>query len=425
MDAVSFRKIRTIDKRFWIEPKGAPLHLWNIDSLRGLSLRPSLPLVLTEGEFDSIAVEQVHPFVVSVPNGANGHKSEGAIYPGQDNGFQYLWTREGKLLPEIDQFDRIILATDGDEKGTLLRDELAIRIGESRCWYVTYPDRCKDANDVLREYGAETLARVIKNAKPMRPGYLVKPSELPPRERLVSYSTGWAELDRRIMIVRPELFVVTGIPGHGKSEWTRSLMFRLAKAHGWRSAFFTPEDPHERLTRAMKRFARAHFPDKNPSDWMDEHFRISHPPLDAKITLQMVLDEMETAALQHDCHAFVLDPWNEISHARGGRADTEYIEEALVDLKRKARRLKLFLLIVAHPRKVEEGKPTLYHISGSANWKNKCDHGVIIYRSTPDDDFVQVIEEKTKDHETMGTPGTAWMTYDRTTADYVVSDGGK
>ena len=89
-------------------------------------------------------------------------------------------------------------------------------------------------------------------------------------------------------------------------------------------------------------------------------------------------------------------------------------------MKRKARRLKLLLIIVAHPRKIEEGIPDLYSISGSANWYNKCDHGIIVYRALPDDWFIRFILGKSKDHETMGLPGEAIMTFDRNTADYIV-----
>lgn len=421
LDALSYRKIRTPDKRFWVEPKGAKLHLWCIDNLRELGARPTQPLILTEGELDCIAVYQAcGGYVVSIPNGANGHKSEGAIYPNKDSGFQYLWDSGGRLIKEVDQFDKIILATDGDEKGFLVRDELAIRIGPSRCWFIEYPEGCKDANDILREYGEETLARVIANAKPMRPGYLVKPSDLLPRESIETYSSGWGELDPKIMFTRPELCVVTGIPGHGKGQFIRALAFRLAKAHNWRTAFFTPEDPHERLTRDMRRFAERHFPGADAREWMDAHFRISHPPEDEMILLDTVMAEMETAALHHDCQVFVVDPWNEISHERKNRADTEYIEQALVDLKRKARRLRLLLIIVAHPRKIEDGEPDLYSISGSANWKNKCDHGIIVYRALPGDTHIDLIVEKCKDYETMGTPGRARLDFKRDHADFHV-----
>jgi hypothetical protein len=36
------------------------------------------------------------------------------------------------------------------------------------------------------------------------------------------------------------------------------------------------------------------------------------PPEDEPITLNMVMHEMEAAALHHDCQVFVIDPWNEV-----------------------------------------------------------------------------------------------------------------
>jgi twinkle protein len=412
-DALSFRKIRTQDKHFWIEPAGSPLHLWNIDSLRGLGSRPQSPLTLTEGEFDSIAVYQAcGGFVASVPNGASGHKSEGAICPTKDSGFQYLWGADGKLISELEQFDKIILATDGDEKGFLLRDELAIRLGPSRCWFVEYPDGCKDANEVLREYGAETLAKITANAKPMRPGYLVSPRDLPPRRMEVTYSTGWGFFDKRIMVIRPELMVITGQPGHGKSLWMRALTFHLAESHGWRIGYLTPEDPPHRLVRDMRRFARRPHKLNSELEWINEAFWISQPPEDEPITLEMVETEMASAALHHDCQVFVIDPWNEISHNYGRLTIDQYIEQSLRRLKQKARRYNMMLIIVAHPTKLQdEQKASLYSINGSANWRNKADHGVIIHRAFPDAHGIQVIVEKCKDHETMGIPGTHFMRY--------------
>jgi twinkle protein len=421
-DAVSFTKVRTQDKRFWIEPTGSSLHLWNIDSLRGLSSRPRAALTLTEGEFDSIAVRHAcNGFVASVPNGANGHKSEGAIYPGKDTGFQYLWGQNGKLIPELDQFDKIVLATDADEKGYLLRDELALRIGRTRCWFVEYPDGCKDANDVLRGYGAETLAKVIAGAKPIRPGYLVKPGDLPPHVPETAYSTGMAFLDKHIKLVRPELMVITGQPTHGKTQFMRAVTFHLAESHGWRIAYLTPEDNIQRLKRDMGRFARrtgARYADD--AGWIDRSFRISNTPEDDPITIDVVEAEMESAALHHDCQVFVIDPWNEISHDYGRLTIDQYIEHALRRFKQKTRRFNMLLIIVAHPTKLQaEQTATLYSINGSANWRNKCDHGIIVHRPFPDLPDVQVITEKTKDQETMGMPGTRCIRFLRSECEYV------
>lgn len=412
MDATVSRKMRSLEKKFWFEPS-MPALLWNIDALRGLGSKPADPLIICEGEFDAIAVAQTgFGIAVSVPNGSNGRRSEGEIDPTQDLAFRYLWGSDGRLLPEIDQFDKIILATDGDEKGMILRDELAVRIGDSRCWFVNYPDQCKDANDVLRIFDLETLTHILRGAKPIRPGHLVRPCDLPPRRMQTSYSSGWGYLDKHLMIVRPELMVVTGQPGHGKSMWVRSLTFHLAESHKWRIGYLTPEDPAHRLHRDMERFAiRAGKRERN-ADWINDRFFISQPPEDDAISLELVEAEMAAAALHHDCQVFVVDPWNEISHDRGRRTDTEYVEQALVRLKRKARRYNMLLIIVAHPRKIEaDKKANLYDISGSSNWRNKADHGIIIHRPFPDANDVEIIIEKCKDHETMGTPGKTWIRY--------------
>src|ERR1043165_7846030 len=49
----SFLKVRTPQKGFWIEPKGAALCLWNEDCLNEPS--GSAPLIITEGEFDALS----------------------------------------------------------------------------------------------------------------------------------------------------------------------------------------------------------------------------------------------------------------------------------------------------------------------------------------------------------------------------------
>jgi Toprim domain len=142
-DALRYRKIRREHDRQWrIEPKGQPLQLWNIDSLRDLPCRPTEPLVLTEGEFDACAVAQscLGIYVASVPNGSSSKRTEGTVLVKDDTAFAYLWSPELKLIPEVDQFDKIILATDNDAPGITLRAELALRVGETRCWYVEYLD---------------------------------------------------------------------------------------------------------------------------------------------------------------------------------------------------------------------------------------------------------------------------------------------
>lgn len=427
--ALLSRKIRTADKQFWFEPSGAPLQFWGLEEVPVFPSRPSEPLVITEGEFDRIAVLQsCGGFALSVPNGASGKRSESEIIISEDKGFTYLWQNE-KLLPEVEQFDRVILATDADEKGLVLRDELALRLGPTRCWFVTYPENCKDANDVLLRHGEKAVKALIDGARPMRPGHLVKPSDIPPRAMAVTHSSGWPFLDAHLMLERPELIVVTGQPGHGKGQFIRCLTMHLAETHGWRTAYLTPEDPAHRVKRDMRRFALRHHPFagqgivRQQLDWIDEHFRISTPPEDEPITIDLVESEMASAALHHNCQVFVLDPWNEVEHSfNKGESETQYIERTLRRLLRKMRRLNLVLIISAHPTKINDGeKVSLYKISGSANWKNKCQHGIIIRKQGDYSNLIELEVEKSKDWETMGRPGALWMEFDRDRCDYGIA----
>jgi twinkle protein len=260
----------------------------------------------------------------------------------------------------------------------------------------------------------------------MRPGYLVKPSEIPPRGLSLTYSSGWGDLDANLMIERPELIVVTGQPNHGKGQFIRCLAFNLARAHGWRTAFLAQEDPAHRVKRDMRRFAMNQTRYATPQQqreaiaWIDEHFRISQMPEDEPVTLEMVEREMEAAALHHNCQVFCLDPWNEVEHRfNKGENETQYIERALRQLLRKMRRLNLVLIVAAHPTKMQEGeKANLYKISGSANWKNKCQLGLIVHRTDSHSNQVEIIVEKSKDWETMGVPGKAFLEFNRDICDY-------
>lgn len=424
-----FRKVRTQDKQFWLDPSGKPLQFWGLDEVPLLPSRPEEALVITEGEFDRIAVVQAAGgYALSIPNGGDGTRTTEEITSDEDSRFRYLW-QDGKIIPQVEQFNKIILLTDDDETGLILRDELALRIGESRCWYVTYPEGCKDANDVLKGHGAETLRMMLMRSKPIRPGHLVKPSDIPPRATSTIYSTGWSFMDPHLLLERPELVVVTGEPGHGKGQFIRCLAFNLARAHGWRTAFLAQEDPAHRVKRDMRRFALNQTPYANQQDqavakeWIDQHFRVSIMPEDEPVTLEMVEAEMESAALHHDCQMFALDPWNEVEHRLNrGENETQYIERALRQLLRKMRRLNLVLVIAAHPTKLNESeKATLYKISGSANWKNKAQHGIVIRKQSDLTNDVEVVVEKSKDWETMGKPGSAWLEFDRDKCDYFPS----
>jgi twinkle protein len=156
----------------------------------------------------------------------------------------------------------------------------------------------------------------------------------------------------------------------------------------------------------------------NADAWIDRHHVFLVPSEDDDASLEWLLDRMEVAAVQHGVQFFVIDPWNELEHARErDETETEYIGRAIRRLKRFAKAFQVHITVVAHPVKsVKDGEgnykmPTLYDIAGSANWYNKVDLGVIVHRENEDDTIVKV--QKSRYHEIIGEPGEVRMHYSR------------
>ncbi|CBI38997.3 unnamed protein product, partial [Vitis vinifera] len=155
-------KYRSMGKRFWQE-KGTEKILYGLDDIQEAN-----EIIIVEGEVDKLSVEEAgFCNCVSVPGGAP-QKVSAKELPSldKDTAYHYLWNCKEYL----DKASRIILATDGDSPGQALAEELARRLGKERCWRVSWPKKedssCfKDANEVLKNLGADALREVIENAE--------------------------------------------------------------------------------------------------------------------------------------------------------------------------------------------------------------------------------------------------------------------
>lgn len=441
-------------KSFFRDNNGVESCFWNADCLLDEPGKDDV-LIITEGEIDALSVLTAgYPFVVSCPDGAPSRPGEGDIDPSTDNKFKFLW--EGKKLDKlVARHRKVILCTDNDGPGLVLRDELAIRIGRNKCWYVTYPDKsCKDANDVLVQHGQDGVRKLIDQAKPIVPPSLVPLSEVP----VAGYQTrlkadAWGMFSLHCKICPPELAVVTGSPGSGKSLWTLALAAEIARSTcvknssgamvgGIRTAVLQFEDNIERVRDQLTKFAINNVPgagDKHDEDgvvllgdpeiaskWIDEHFRVICPPEDDKpeadYTLAWLADTIEEAATVHSCKMVIIDPWNEIEHVwERSHSEAQYTNDALRALKKLARRFQIAIFVVTHPSKsggqIKEIEETsLYDVAGAAAWKNKADHGFIVQRGEGDATIVKI--DKSKNHDVMGQPGICDFMYSAATGTY-------
>jgi twinkle protein len=415
-------KFRTIagQKRFY-QDEGAPKTFWNIDVLSDTSLS-DLPVIITEGELDAIAAIQCgFPRTMSVPDGAPAEAVG-------DNPESQKYTFVRNALKQLQGVKEIILATDTDGPGVNLMSDLAIRLGKGRCKFVRYPKGCKDLNDALMQYGPRGVTESLNRAQWMRVDGIYRLPELPPVEPRRIYSLGMPVVEHHFNVRPQDFIVVTGIPSHGKSTWLDEVGCRMVRHHGWTVAYASFEretqTDHRRYLRTWFHGKREKYQtaeEKAEADsWITQHFSFICPSDDDEVTLDWTLDKAQASVVQHDARMVFIDPWNEMDHVRPRDMTlTEYTGFAIKEFKRFARRHNVPVCVAAHPMKQQKDKdgnfqiPTLYDISDSAHWYNKCDAGLVVWRGkvrSADTTILRVA--KSRYHDQIGRPGDVELRFD-------------
>ena len=429
-------KFRGPQKKFW-QTKGGCKKFWNDHVLDDQLIEQGTPLVITEGEMDALAaLSSGLNMVVSVPNGAPPQES-GEIDQKTDNEFGYIWANWKRLVPA----KKIVLAVDNDEPGQRLANELKRRLGVARCYIPTYPEGCKDLNDVLKNHGTGAVVDCIERAKPYPVETLSRMSDWPQMPDFKPMTTGWPQLDRHFMPFPGGFTVVTGVPGHGKSSVILALLANLTRLHGITVGVLSLEMPVKPM---LERFLRQNFlkreyhwfegqnahPQIAECDkWIDDHFIfLGRPPGDGdEYSLDDLIETATIAVVRHGMSHLLIDPWNELDHLRHkDETETEYIGRAIRQLKAFANDFDCAVTVVAHPVKMGSArekltKPTLYDISGSANWANKADHGIVVWRPDIEETNVEVDVKKSRFH-VCGTPGVTNFSFDRNTSSLQIVD---
>jgi twinkle protein len=427
-------KFRALAEKAFAQVPGAEKILYGLDDLADTK-----SAVIVEGECDKLALEEAGiRNVVSVPDGAPKEVKAGEPDP-DDAKFAYI----GNCSDYLDRPARIILAVDDDRPGAALAEELARRLGKERCWRVRWPDGCKDANDVLLTHGPDVLSECIEAAElyPIAGLHSVfdfadETLSLYRDGRKRGLLTGWASLDE-LMTIRPgELSVVTGVPGSGKSEFIDALAVNLACTYGWRFAMCSFENPPaEHIAKLAEKYSGLPFwdgptPRMSEADleraiaWIADHFY----PIrfdDEAPTIEAILEKARAAVMRHGIRGLVIDPYNEIEHRRpSNMTETEYVSQLLGRVKRFAQHHGGHVWFVAHPAKLQRDNsgsrpiPTLYDISGSANWVNKADFGIVIHRDPDKDSTRAEIHVRKVRFKEEGKIGGVSLRWDRATGRY-------
>ena len=238
-----------------------------------------------------------------------------------------------------------------------------------------------------------------------------------PRE--AGFFTGMPTIDGLLRLDRGFLNVVTGIPSHGKSSFVDFWTILISKKYGWKWVMFSPENyPLEihynklaELYHGKSMYGAERYELDEAIDFIDEHYSFIDCT-DDETTLDGLLE-----CVPHTVDGFVLDPWNELENTRPrDMNDSEYTGVCLRRLRKFGRKHNVCMVIVAHPAKMYRNKeekkypmPTLYDIAGSANWYNKADNGVVVYRDF--DSGITTVSVKKVKYKNYGKVGDVSFRY--------------
>jgi twinkle protein len=405
----------TAEKRHRMD-EGAPLVLWNHDALLSPKIEHGAPVIVTEGEWDALtAIQSGFDLALSVPNGAPQTMSSN---PFEERRYECI-QRSRDL---IDQVKTFVLATDADEAGRILAADLARLLGPERCRFVEYPDGCKDLNEVKIAHGEATVVSIINDARPYPVKGLYRLSDFPDPAPVQSIDSGIDGLGEMFPLVPGTFAVISGYAGRGKTSLILVMVAKmLDRGVPMAIASFEtlPRPILERRLRAALYGCAEYDRQALQPGAADELFEnrlgiIAQTPdnEDDEIDVGYLLELAKVAVLRDGIRLLIIDPWNEIEHKRRqDESETDYVGRAIRAIKRFAKLYECAVWLVAHPKKPQgDGKlrlPTLYDLSGSANFANKADYGVVVHRERMDSNVIQVRVNKVR----MGLPGRTGDVY--------------
>lgn len=381
------KKYRSANKKF-TQSGGTKSIFYNINSAIGQK-----ELWIVEGEIDVASLIEVGvKNVVSVPNGANDNDD--------------FWRNSESYIKDIESF---VIATDNDEKGIILRNKIAQRLGRYRCTFVEFKN--KDANGDLV---AGCLEESVKNKQRFPVSGTFKVQDLY-NDIIDLYDNGlpktiypkakcFGDFGKTYSIMRGQLSVGTGIPSHGKSNFTDWKVLNLINENDLKGSWFSPEHSPMQLYHTNlceKVIGRNFWKDVNGvpritkeeinqyKDWANEKIYLTGCEGNELPTWDWLLDKFKEQMYSFGIDIFVIDAFNKVLLPKGNKL--EQINIVLTKLTHFAQANNVMIILIAHPTKMQKDDqgvynvPTLYDVSGSADFRNQTHNGYSIQRIWDDE----------------------------------------
>lgn len=238
------------------------------------------------------------------------------------------------------------------------------------------------------------------------------------------------------------ILTVTGIPGHGKTEFVDACIVDLARLYQHETIICgfeqTPEEHIIKLARKLIGLdvtCPSWFVDKNMSKLQAAYeyivSRIKHINVEEMGgNIDLILDAAaqriaQSRAQGGDPRYVVIDPFNMLS-LKSKASGHEKIEEILRRITQFSHQMKVLVILVAHPFKMKKDEktglydvPDFYSVKGSSAFFEMSYHGLVVYRS-PGQVLVRVLKVK---QNNLGRAGAeVYFDYERTSGRYIPKD---
>ena len=418
-ELVNYKK-RGVDGKFFIQAKDAKPIIYNYDGVKGQK-----SIVICEGEFDSLSWEVAGvSFHTSVNMGAP-NKGDKSI----DKKLECLTT----CYDVFDEASKIYIATDNDDNGRVLEQELIRRFGADKCKLVDLRP-FKDANDVLLSEGVESLQKRLKNAKSPKVEGIFEVEDVV-ESMLDGFENGQErgsttyieEVDKAWTWRMGEVNIWTGYQNEGKSLFLNQLSTIKAFHDGWKFGVFSPENMpmkdffNDIVEMYIGKSADPYYKNNQmtKSEYMEaiefvkKHFFLIYPK--KNFNLNTIFERAKFLVQTQGIRSLIIDPYNTVQHKMySGEREDLYISRFMSELKRFAIDNHISVNLVAHqvtPLKDDSGryiKPDVNRIKGGGTFADKADNVAFVWRPNRALDFsdTSVIfgTQKIKKQKLVGIP---------------------
>lgn len=319
-------------------------------------------LIITEGQIDSLSVVQAgFKNAVSVPTGMNG----------------FTWYPH--CAEWLKQFTELIIFGDCENGKVTLVDGLTKRFeGKIRVVQEENYKGCKDANDILRQYGTAAIADAIQNAKVLPDSSIIDLADVEPLdiENMFKIPTQIGPLDKLLDggLYGGQVVALTGKAGDGKSTMLSQLLLNFID-QGFSSFVYSGELSKqmfqhwlfqqasgtavltEGTTYKLRNWCRGKV-------WLYDSDNIDNDETEQVIAMA------EKAARDLDCKCVIIDNLMTAIVTNNSDALYEAQKNFVGRLCRIAIKYNIVVILVAHPKKSAEMTES-YDISGTSDIGNK------------------------------------------------------